>query len=80
MTTPKDIQSDLEVMSNPSNWFYMFLPIKNIKEERVGIMLEGYGPKVFLHNMWNYPTPISKMEFIEFNSFQDILNAGWEVD
>lgn len=69
------ITKDLEFMKNPMEWPHMVLPIKRGMESAI---LIGNGPEIFLVNMWSLPQ--DNIESIKFNSFEEIIEAGWIVD
>ena len=71
--------TDLETMQNPNKWFDFVLPIKrNTDNSLECAVLMGNGPEVFLVNLWDLPK--ENVESVKFNSFEEIIEAGWIVD
>ena len=82
----KFIVSDLQMMSNPDLWPGDILPLKRKVEGKfpfeLGLLLPiGENKcKVYLVNMYDLPKPIEEIPTLEYNTFQEILDAGWEID
>ena len=76
--------SNLEMMRNPNTWPDYALPVKrDINSQLECAVLMGNGPEVFLINIWDLPKAIlakNDVETIQYNSFEEIIEAGWIVD
>jgi hypothetical protein len=85
-------QEDLKIISNPEEWFHnVVLPLKNLTNRQPGEMpqsaflVRGQGSKLYLKNIWALETgpllpQLVDVPVLEFESFEAILKAGWEVD
>ena len=68
-----------DFMENPDKWpRWPQLPVVHRETKRSGFMLEGY-VEVFLGNIWEKPN-FDTMESEVFDSFDEVVEAGWEVD
>ena len=87
----KMIQSDLDMMKNPVSWKqYPFLPIKSNKTGKlqVGFLYADKKPVIYLENIFNIGEMgiqtikdlQSKIKFVVYVSFEDILRDEWIVD
>jgi len=78
--------TDLEMMKKPNEWpAVTYLPLVNrgkTKENMpsCGVLVSGHGSKIYLLNIWDTPKPLSEYETIDFDSLEDLSEAGWEVD
>ena len=69
----------LEFMKSPDKWpIWPRLPLVNRSTNRAGFLVEG-GFKVYLANIYD-KVPFSAMESTTYDSFQEVVDAGWEVD
>jgi len=84
-------KSELEIMQNHNNWppGIDILPLKNLKVKPwgIGILLPTGEPKVFLVNICNLPfsievfgLPTKETPVEEYNTFQEIIDSGWQID
>lgn len=87
MTPPPtpDREKELEMMQTPDNWpVWPYLPLKRrpIKtDEDIGLLMErgptiGVKPTVYLCNLF---AP-SLEDFVEYKSFEELVDDGWVVD
>jgi len=76
--------TNLEMMKNPIAWPDLALPIKrDINSKFECAILMGNGPEVFLININNLSKAIltkNDVKTIQYNSFEEIIKAGWVVD
>ena len=76
--------TNLEMMRNPNTWPDFALPVKrDIDSQLECAVLMGNGPEVFLINFHRLPKAILDkidIETIQYNSFEEIIEAGWVVD
>ena len=71
--------SDLDIMKSSSQWPGLALPIKKGKNSDTEYaVLLGNSPEIFLVNIWDLPK--ENIESVKFNSFEEIIEAGWIVD
>lgn len=78
----------LAMMKDSSRWpCWPFLPLKRgnneLKDKNLGVLVSGYGPKVFHQYLFDLPSTIEKLESspnTEYSSFEELLADGWVVD
>lgn len=78
---------DIEMMRTPDQWTHSFLPLKRtpallplnhparMGDSDLGILAMGGGPNVRLGNMF-----MLTAEFVRYDDFEAIHDAGWRVD
>ena len=73
---------DLETMRNPEDWpRWPLLPLVKRKEHVLGVLIDNNEIRttVVVMNIWN-PKNYGDCEQIHYDSFEDIVASGWEVD
>lgn len=81
-------QQDLAILQDPNQWPNIIIPMVFRKSPGMpdcGLLVKGLGSKLFLKNMWELKTGILRPQLegvptLEFDSFETMLEAGWEVD
>ncbi len=79
-------QRSLEFMKTPGKWpAWPFLPLKRSLDQRpcMGLLIESDGnvlPVVILRNLFDYETPLSKCQKVEYDSLEALVADGWRVD
>ena len=69
-----------EFMESPDKWpRWPRLPLVNRKTGKSGFLVEG-ATSVFLANIWDEVKSLHDLESEKFDTFDDVVNAGWEVD
>lgn len=82
-------QEDVKLMKDSGQWLrWPILPLVN-REKRESAMLLATGePVVYLENIWslaelgvkNMADIQQKVKNVKFNNFEEIFDAGWEID
>lgn len=81
-------KKDLELIRDQSEWsgdLLMFIHRERGKENRHGFLVKDGGPKLYEGNAFDiaYESPRTQLKdilAIEFESFEALLEAGWEID
>lgn len=81
-------QRDLQTLNDPNEWPSAILPCiqrKDAGRNNCAFLVRGQGPKLFMKNMFELVNgPIAPqligVPTMEFDSFEAMLEAGWEVD
>ena len=87
-------EEDIQMMKFPGQWTYWpILPLINKKQDICGILLATRKPIIYeinirrlreisLKNISDIESSAQekKIKSIEFKSFEEIFNAGWEID
>jgi hypothetical protein len=84
-------KKDLQIIKDTNNWSYFVLPIVNRSSEQPGkgprcaFLVRGHGSKLYLMNMWelhegSLEPQLADVKILKFDSFEAMLEAGWEVD
>jgi hypothetical protein len=82
-------QADLKMISEPNEWpNVIILPLVNREERnlpRCAFLVRGDGPNLYKKNMFELVggpllPQLADVPTTEFESFEAILEAGWEVD
>jgi hypothetical protein len=74
------MNEDLRYISDPMLWVSFLCPMKRWNAEKTSrqfAYLNGDGPNLYMGNIWN---PKTSDVQVKFKSFEEIINAGWEVD
>tara|TARA_B100000749_G_scaffold34911_1_gene24179 strand:+ start:3858 stop:4091 length:234 start_codon:yes stop_codon:yes gene_type:complete len=70
----------LEFMGDPNKWpRWPQLPLVNRNTRQAGFLVEG-STKVYLANIYDTVHGLSDIESISYDSFEEVVTAGWEVD
>ena len=85
-------EEDLKIINNPDEWPHeVLLPLKNRTTAQPGDMpddaflVRGSGPKLYMENLFELKDgpllpQLVGLPVLEFESFEAMLKAGWEVD
>lgn len=73
---------DLYMLQHPELWIQPVLPLVKRKQFKAAILIPGKGPTLYLGNMFSLTSLDDALALpkVEYASFEDILNDGWEVD
>ena len=70
----------LEFMNDSMKWpAWPQLPVVNRETDACGFILDGK-IKVYISNIWDVETSIADMKFQNYDSWEEVVEAGWEVD
>lgn len=75
----------LDKMRESWSWTYGILPLINKTRTSdplglAGALLDNGKPCVYLVNIFNLPKDMETAKKEEFNSYEEIYDAGWRVD
>lgn len=80
-------KSDAEFMEDENSWpMWPVLPVKKRGEmgPNIGVLLAGNGPRVYYGNMYDKgfgsPEWFANTKSEEFDSYVEVVHAGWVVD
>jgi len=80
--TNSEKERHLEMMKYPVLWPHDILPLKRRTKEtwpEPGFLVDNR-PIIYKANIFELPDTLKEIEREEFNSHEELMEAGWEID